>query len=93
MSCRGLTGAALRKCMKKYLKESKKRFPAFNIEQDTIITTTGTIPNAVKAHQLMKLKAYGQGIGESNNSLYSDGRYTSRNKVKKKTKGRSNPYM
>ena len=84
MSCKGLTGVALRKCMKKYVKESKKRFPTFNQEQDTIITTTGTIPNAVKAHQNMKLKVYGQGSGESNNSLYSDGSYTSRNKVKKK---------
>ena len=84
MSCKGLTGVALRKCMKKYVKESKKRFPTFNQEQDTIITTTGTIPNAVKSHQKMKLKVYGQGSGESNNSLYSDGSYTSRNKVKKK---------
>ena len=84
MSCRGLKNSALRKCMKKYVQESKKRFPTFNQQQDTIITTKGTNRSAVKAHQSMKLQEYGQGQGESSNSLYSDGSYTSRNKIKKK---------
>jgi hypothetical protein len=84
MSCKGLKNSALRKCMKEYVQESTRRFPTFNKVQDTVITTTGTVPNAVKAHQSMKLQAYGQGEGESNNSLYSDGSYISRNKVKKK---------
>jgi hypothetical protein len=84
MSCKGLKNSALRKCMKKYAQESKRRFPTFNQAQDTVITTKGTNRSAVKAHQSMKLKAYGQGSGTSNNSLYSDGSYTARNKVKKK---------
>ncbi len=84
MSCRGLKNSALRKCMKKYVEESKKRFPNFNKEQDTVITTKGTSPTVVKAHHSMKMRVYGQGEGESNNSYYSDGSYTSRNKVKKK---------
>ena len=33
MSCKGLRNSALRKCMKKYVQESKKRFPTFNKEQ------------------------------------------------------------
>ena len=84
MSCKGLKNSALRKCMKKYVQESKKRFPNFNKDQDTVITTKGTIPNAVKAHHSMKMQVYGQGEGESNNSYYSDGSYTARSRVKKK---------
>jgi hypothetical protein len=84
MSCRGLKNSALRKCMKKYVEESKKRFPTFNKEQDTIITTSGTNRSAVSGHHTMKLQNYGQGDGESNNSYYSDGSYTARSKVKKK---------
>jgi len=38
MSCKGLKGVALRKCMKKYAKKSKKYFPSFNMETDTVIT-------------------------------------------------------
>ena len=84
MSCKGLRGSALRKCMKKYVKESKRRFPTFNQEQDTVITTKSSRPNIAKARQNMKLELYGQGRGESSDSYYSDGSYTSRNKVKKK---------
>jgi hypothetical protein len=84
MSCKGLKNSALRKCMKKYVEESKRRFPNFNKEKDTVITTSGTNRSAVKGHHTMKLQAYGQGQGESNNSYYNDGSYTSRNKVKKK---------
>ena len=83
MSCRGLTGRKYKSCMKDYVEKSKKRFPTFNQVQDTVITTKGTNRSAVKDNQSMKLKAYGQGSGESNNSLYSDGSYTARNKVKK----------
>jgi len=83
MSCKGLKNSALRKCMKKYVEESKRRFPTFNQEQDTVITTKGTIPNVVKAHHSMKMQAYGKGQGESNDSYYSDGSYTSRSRVKK----------
>ncbi len=84
MSCKGLKNSALRKCMKKYVEESKRSFPTFNQVQDTVITTKGTRRSPVKAMQTMKLQAYGQGQGESDNSLYSDGSYISKNKVKKK---------
>ena len=84
MSCKGLTGRKYKKCMESYVEKSKKRFPTFNQAKDTVITTRGTIPNAAKAQQSFKLKEYGQGIGEKNNSLYSDGSYVARNKVTKK---------
>jgi len=84
MSCKGLKNSALRKCMKKYVEESKRRFPTFNKERDTVITTSGTNRSAVSGHHTMKLQDYGQGQGESNNSYYSDGSYTARSKVKKK---------
>jgi len=84
MSCKGLTGRKYKNCMKDYVKESTKRFPTFNQVQDTVITTKGTKRSPVKALQTMKLQAYGQGVGKSNNSLYSDGSYIAQNKVKKK---------
>jgi len=83
MSCKGLKNSALRKCMKKYVEESKRRFPTFNKEQDTVITTRGTNRSAVSAHHNMNLKLHGKGEGESNNSYYSDGSYIARSKVKK----------
>lgn len=86
MSCKGLKGRKYKKCMKSYVSESKSRFPTFNQAKDTVITTRGTIPNAARAQQSFELTAYGQGRGEANNSLYSDGSFIARNKVKKKTK-------
>ena len=84
MSCKGLKNSALRKCMKKYTQKAIRRFPTFNKEQDTVITTSGTNRSAVLGHHSMKMKAYGQGQGISNNSLYSDGSFTARSMVKKK---------
>jgi len=55
MSCKGLKNSALRKCMKKYVKESKRRFPTFNQEQDTVITTNSSRPNITKARQNMEV--------------------------------------
>ena len=86
MNCKGLKTRKLKKCMKAYVKQSTRQFPTFNQEQDTIITTSGTNRSAVTGHHTMKLQAYGQGQGESNNSYFSDGSYISRNKVKKKKK-------
>lgn len=37
MSCEGLKGSALRKCMKKYEKKATSIFPNFNKETDTLI--------------------------------------------------------
>ena len=84
MNCKGLKGRKYKKCIKQYVSESKKRFPTFNQAKDTVITTRGTIPSAAKAQQTFVLQLYGQGRGEENNSLYSDGSYIARNKVKKK---------
>ena len=84
MSCKGLTGRKYKKCMESYVKESKERFPTFNQAKDTVITTSSSIPNVSKAQQSFKLRFYGQGKGIESNSLYSDGSYIARNKVKKK---------
>tara|TARA_R100001591_G_scaffold118463_1_gene141456 strand:+ start:1745 stop:2035 length:291 start_codon:yes stop_codon:yes gene_type:complete len=35
MSCKGLKGRALKRCMKKYESNSKKIFPQFNVATDT----------------------------------------------------------
>ena len=86
MSCKGLTGRNYKKCMESYVEKSKSRFPTFNQAKDTVITTISTVPNAARAQQSFKLKEYGQGRGEENNSLYSDGSYIARNKVTKKGK-------
>ena len=85
MSCKGLKGRKLKKCLKEYEAESTKRFPDFNKKTDTIITTKGKgSRSAVLSNQSYKLSNYGQGSGNSNNSMYSDGTYIARNKVKKK---------
>jgi len=87
MSCKGLTGAKLIKCMKEYESESKKRFPDFNKKKDTVITTKGKgSRSAVLSNQSRKLSNYKQGSGNSNNSMYSDGTYIARTKVKKNKK-------
>lgn len=39
MSCKGLKGRALKRCMKKYESNSKKLFPQFNVATDTTYTT------------------------------------------------------
>lgn len=38
MSCKGLKGSALRKCMAEYRRESKRVFPNFNQQTDTVVT-------------------------------------------------------
>lgn len=38
MSCRGKTGDAYKKCMKKYRENSKRSFPNFNKEKDTVVS-------------------------------------------------------
>lgn len=47
MSCQGLRNSALRKCMKKYLQESKRRFPTFNQVTDTVITRKSNAPSGI----------------------------------------------
>ena len=42
MSCKGLKGRKLKKCMRLYVKESTRTFPTFNQEKDTVITSSGT---------------------------------------------------
>lgn len=39
MSCKGLKGRKLKKCMKTYVKQSKSQFPTFNQATDTVSTT------------------------------------------------------
>tara|TARA_A100001015_G_C14517834_1_gene529218 strand:- start:266 stop:523 length:258 start_codon:yes stop_codon:yes gene_type:complete len=71
MGCEGLTGVALRKCMKKYIKNSKKYFPSFNVETDTVITkmnnsSTGIIRQTDRLKQRRKQKgetAFTRGSG------------------------------
>jgi hypothetical protein len=36
MSCKGLSGRKLKKCMKAYVKQSKSYFPTFNQKTDTV---------------------------------------------------------
>ena len=52
MSCKGLKGSALRKCMKTYVKESKRQFPTFNQATDTVSTTIAS--NNVNGVRMMR---------------------------------------
>lgn len=38
MSCKGLKDSEYRNCMAKYRRESKKAFPNFNQQTDTVVT-------------------------------------------------------
>jgi hypothetical protein len=42
MSCKGLEGKQYRKCMKAYVKQSKRTFPSFNKDLDTVSTAIRT---------------------------------------------------
>lgn len=52
MSCVGLTGKKLKKCMKAYVKQSKRLFPTFNQATDTVSTTASS--NHPKGITLMR---------------------------------------
>ena len=38
MSCKGKKGDAYKKCIKKYREDSKRSFPNFNQEKDTVVS-------------------------------------------------------
>jgi len=41
MSCKGLSGKKLKKCMNNYEQTSKTLFPRFNRKNDTVISSSG----------------------------------------------------
>ena len=81
MSCKGLKGSALRKCMAEYRRESKRVFPNFNQQTDTVVTRRS---NSVSGLTKMtnKLKA-----NTDAKTVYTKGKgeypYTSRTLLKK----------
>lgn len=52
MSCKGLKGRKLRKCMKAYVKESTRQFPTFNQATDTVSVTASS--NARRGLKIME---------------------------------------
>jgi len=54
MSCKGLSGRKLKKCMKTYVKQSTRQFPTFNQKTDTVSTTIAS--NSVNGVRFMRDK-------------------------------------
>jgi hypothetical protein len=59
MSCKGLKGDSYKQCMKRYSRASKKNFPKFNQEKDTVITTVG--PNLAEIQKPHRKKIKNSG--------------------------------
>ncbi len=62
MSCKGLKGSELRKCMKTYVKDSKRQFPTFNQATDTVSTTIAS--NSINGVRFMREKTRNPKIQE-----------------------------
>lgn len=54
MSCKGLKGREYKKCMKKYIGESKRFFPTFNQTTDTVSNTisSNALQGVMRAHKI-----------------------------------------
>ena len=88
MSCKGLKGKKLRKCMKLYVKKSTRTFPTFNQDKDTVITSSGTgSRSAIKNINTQKTKRYNPpGLNSQRTTSYTDGTTISSTITKKKKK-------
>jgi len=85
MNCIGLKGEAKKKCMDKYRKDSKKYFPSFNQDTDTVVSATSRSYSAAKSISRMKaLKANPKGNPySSTKEVVTGNQYKSLRKIKK----------
>ena len=88
MSCKGLKGRKLKKCMRLYVKNSTRTFPTFNQEKDTVITSSGTgSSSAIKNMNRIKTNRYNPpGLNSQRTTSYTDGTTISSTITKKKKK-------
>lgn len=86
MSCKGKTGKALKKCMKLYVKSSKRKFPTFNQKKDTVITTSGKgSRSAIVSHNRMSAQNYNPPkLNSQKTSSYTDGTHVASTITKKR---------
>ena len=86
MSCKGKTGKALERCMKSYVKSSKRKFPTFNKKKDTVITTSGKgSRSAVMRHNRISAQKYNPPkLNSQKTSSYTDGTHVASTITKKK---------
>lgn len=59
MSCKGKKGKEYTNCMRWYKKSAKNRFPSFNQEKDTIISTGGKSLGGISKKHQRKIKNSG----------------------------------
>ena len=92
MSCKGKTGDAYKKCIKRYREDSKKRFPSFNQGTDTVVSGESIkLGQAKKISLRNELRASTGGKGgrvsnlsrEESVSKNSRGNYVIKYKIKK----------
>ena len=88
MNCKGLSGKKLKKCMKLYFETSTKKFPTFNKDRDTVITTSGTgSRSAIKNMNRITANNYNPpGLNSQRTTSYTDGTTKSSTITKKKKK-------
>jgi hypothetical protein len=81
MSCKGLKGSALKNCMAKYRKESKRVFPNFNQQTDTVVTRrSNSVSGLAKMNSRLTENTNAQTVITKGKGKYP---YTSRTLLKK----------
>ena len=71
MSCKGLSGRKLKKCMKAYVKQSKSYFPTFNQKTDTVsVNARSNYTKGISLSFERKPKGKGNKITKDSSGLY-----------------------